>query len=149
MNVRSFFALILLAFGAQSAHAQDWQKVDPMLHVLHSRIINTSTPPGSDIGELPSIKTGFSERYAVQGLKSYLAAGKNGKSPTVSVFIRIEEKQVINAVKQVGVQVDSELGNIITARLPVTLVPQLSEIKGVRSVGLSQRVHPQNMKSRR
>ena len=107
---RSLIVVLLLFAVPALARGQDLRtKADPALYALYAGLYDPQP-------SLPPVNASLAEDLAVQGLETFLAAGKTGSPPTVSVFIRLQQASDVAAVWDLGVEVGTELGDLLTAR---------------------------------
>lgn len=66
----------------------------------------------------------------------------------LSAYIHIDDDSCIDRLKELGIEVNLNLGNIITARIPANVLNKLEDIEGVAYIQLAQPAQPMLDKAR-
>ena len=71
-----------------------------------------------------------------------LLPGLGAKSATVQVFMKLTNPGILSDLDRLGVQVDSKVENIVTARIPIDQVYAVASLEGVEKVDISGQAMP-------
>ena len=77
-------------------------------------------------------------RLALQGQHAAVGKAMSHDARQVRAFIAIDSPEAIGRLQAMGVRVHSRFGELITATVPMSVVPQVCRLSGVRQLSVAQ-----------
>ncbi|HKJ92836.1 MAG TPA: S8 family serine peptidase, partial [Longimicrobiales bacterium] len=129
--LRPCLSLAALALLASPLSAQSGPRIDPALRSL-------MRPATRDVVTSGAFGTGRpAEQLPFGGL---LAFDREGGVVRVGLFARITGPAALDALRAAGAEVGTRVGDIVTARVPVSSLPQLARARGILRLEAARQV---------
>ncbi|MEX2608726.1 MAG: S8 family serine peptidase [Gemmatimonadota bacterium] len=131
--LRAVLVLIIAAALPAAAAAQEPVRVDPMVRVLQLPGVAAELRANAPI-------VGADQDPASRVLGGTVSVFRDapGAEPMVGVFVRVQGPATLAALEARGVRVGSVIGRLATARVPLTVLPELETLAGVATVDVAR-----------
>jgi subtilisin family serine protease len=124
--MRAYLAFVLAALLAAPLAAQD-ARLDPTLRALLRSQERARDAPSS-------LRVATADAFETFPFGLAIEAGAPGEEPRIGIFVRLASPAGLDALRDAGAEIGSVIGDIVTARVPVSALARLGQSPALASI---------------